>query len=686
MDEGAERLAKEQISADSSPEIPRNSSGDGKLDGPSHPSVERMDSSYERQPVAALLTLEDQGLPDSREARTASTLEDLATEMNRLVLGQKGIENRLHAIEQRVLHSKCDATMGLHSSINEVLENTLLQSHDLHEFKAWSQQAAHQAETSAMEYKTLQLELIRIRSDQAELKAQMKAVERVYLEPNDPAVHELRVKLDQLIDSSARFGLELQNNLGGESANKTNNLTELYLREVSKLNQSQLESKLELRDLQKSLTHHALPVISEITSQLDQGFAEVNKLASDFSTLRSLVFHAGQESSGEMVAAESLFQELSRLHHCQQEVLHRIERSDSQNAKHETTWQNLVDAVTQMREDLREIKEETQDTENVERVNTPLGGFEEEAFVNREELLSKVFRLEQERDELAVQLLQLTDGTRCSEEDGELQNRLGQAERELADALLRIEELTRGSADGNEQLVLEISRLEEERDALQSELRSAKVNPQSSEESHDPLLDQLYDLREELRQSQDEVARLKVAAQNPADPEPGVRGDWESQKQALLAQLESEDRVDEDRSGQLISMREVISATDEVVAAKNREVSELKQLLAQQSESIGEVAVGAAAIDEIFNHDDLIQQERESLEKMKAEWREKLSQAEIEVSMERAKIARERKELEAELERLQDEKKQTTAEKSEAQNSESAQKNRWFAKLGLENR
>ncbi|MEE3032292.1 MAG: hypothetical protein VX904_06350, partial [Planctomycetota bacterium] len=105
-----------------------------------------------------------------------------------------------------------------------------------------------------------------------------------------------------------------------------------------------------------------------------------------------------------------------------------------------------------------------------------------------------------------------------------------------------------------------------------------------------------------------------------------------------------------------------------------------------QSDSIGEVAVGAAAIDEIFNLDDLIQQERASLEKMKAEWREKLSQAEIEVSMERAKIARERKELEAEFERLQDEKKQTTDAKSEGKNSVSAQKNRWFAKLGLENR
>ena len=50
---------------------------------------------------------------------------------------------------------------------------------------------------------------------------------------------------------------------------------------------------------------------------------------------------------------------------------------------------------------------------------------------------------------------------------------------------------------------------------------------------------------------------------------------------------------------------------------------------------------------------------------MKVEWREKLSQAEIEVSMERAKIARERKELEAEFERLQDEIKQTTDAKSE---------------------
>ena len=165
-----------------------------------------------------------------------------------------------------------------------------------------------------------------------------------------------------------------------------------------------------------------------------------------------------------------------------------------------------------------------------------------------------------------------------------------------------------------------------------------------------------------------------------------ARGTDDAQKRALLAQLESEEAVDEDRVDELMSIREVIEVTDKALAGKDAEIIELQQLLAQQSENIGGVAVGAAAIEEILNHDELIQQERESLERMKSEWRDKLGKAEIEISMERAKIAREKKELEAEIEKLQEERKQIIEEVSGSENADAAQKNRWFARLGLENK
>ena len=112
----------------------------------------------------------------------------------------------------------------------------------------------------------------------------------------------------------------------------------------------------------------------------------------------------------------------------------------------------------------------------------------------------------------------------------------------------------------------------------------------------------------------------------------------------------------------------------------------MHQLLAQQSESIGGVAVGAAAIEDLLSNDDLIRQERESLDRMKAEMREKFSKAEIEISMERAKLAREKKELEAQIDELQQERKKILAEVGELQSTDPAQKNRWFARLGLEER
>jgi hypothetical protein len=228
--------------------------------------------------------------------------------------------------------------------------------------------------------------------------------------------------------------------------------------------------------------------------------------------------------------------------------------------------------------------------------------------------------------------------------------------------------------------------LEEERDALRKQLES-RAESAVPAESDDQLLDQLYDLQEELRQSQLEVDRLKNTSTSRSSSAPAVEGgDWEAQKRAFLAQLESEEAADEDRASELMSIREVIAVTDKALASKDAEISELQQLLAQQSENLGGVAVGAAAIEEILNHDELIQQERESLESMKTEWREKLGKAEIEISIERAKIAREKKELEAEIEKLQEERKQIIEEVSSSENADPAQKNRWFARLGLENR
>ena len=69
------------------------------------------------------------------------------------------------------------------------------------------------------------------------------------------------------------------------------------------------------------------------------------------------------------------------------------------------------------------------------------------------------------------------------------------------------------------------------------------------------------------------------------------------------------------------------------------------------------------------------------------ELREKLSRAEIDISMERAKLARERAELEEKLQRLEREKTQHGPSASDAEDvRQSGPRGNWLSRLGLKDK
>ena len=109
------------------------------------------------------------------------------------------------------------------------------------------------------------------------------------------------------------------------------------------------------------------------------------------------------------------------------------------------------------------------------------------------------------------------------------------------------------------------------------------------------------------------------------------------------------------------------------------EIEELQRLLQDQSGNLGSVAVGAAALGEMFDQDEIIREERENLKQLQAQWEEKLRKAEIDLSVERAKIARERAELE---ERLHGGSPEEASEDDEEDGSGKGG-GRWLARLGL---
>lgn len=286
---------------------------------------------------------------------------------------------------------------------------------------------------------------------------------------------------------------------------------------------------------------------------------------------------------------------------------------------------------------------------------------------------------------LAEQLSRLEDGQRLmADEVGRRQEIQIQLLEMLVERLGTNQPSPGGSTKDASDLELRVLELEEERESLISRLgmQQKSTHQESSEEVED-LRRRLEMALEDLREAKTKVERLE--AQKGAAGSAAESLDWETQKRNLLVKLDS-NQVD---ATERMTIQQVIDATDDVVRRKDQEIEQLEGLLQHQSENIQGYAVGAAAVAGLLETDELICQERENLERLQNEWREKLKRAEIEISMERARIARERKELDTQLEDVQREKTRIEAllaQKPETNTrcrSEVAPKNRWFSRLGL---
>jgi chromosome segregation ATPase len=245
----------------------------------------------------------------------------------------------------------------------------------------------------------------------------------------------------------------------------------------------------------------------------------------------------------------------------------------------------------------------------------------------------------------------------------------------------------------------EVARLEAVCDELNRKLAAAEKQLGSADA---PAKQQgkLYEMQRRFELAVDDVRELKRRnadlESRLSDARPGSRGgavmipgglDWDTQKRRLLASLEAEvDEDDEDRQAERLSIESTISITDQVVAEKDREIGELKQLLHDQSSNLGSVAVGATAIAGILDQDELVRQEREKLLQLQTDWQQKLRQAEVDISLERAKIARDRAEVEEKLAVYQADMADRRAAGPAAVEGAAHGKpirGRWLARLGL---
>ncbi|MHB9067820.1 MAG: hypothetical protein ACYC4B_28905, partial [Pirellulaceae bacterium] len=94
-------------------------------------------------------------------------------------------------------------------------------------------------------------------------------------------------------------------------------------------------------------------------------------------------------------------------------------------------------------------------------------------------------------------------------------------------------------------------------------------------------------------------------------------------------------------------------------------------------------AVGASAIADVLDQDELIRVERENLARMQEELRNKLRQAEVEASLERARLSRDHAALEEKLRQLEQDKSHRSPERVAPEPEKAPASRRWLARLGL---
>ena len=236
-----------------------------------------------------------------------------------------------------------------------------------------------------------------------------------------------------------------------------------------------------------------------------------------------------------------------------------------------------------------------------------------------------------------------------------------------------------------EQLRAEIGRIPKGGDIAATDVQSGDDSEGGEfKQRYEMALGDIRELREENKKLKEELDKPRPRGEQSVAGMTAATLSWEAQKQRMLASLDED--FDEENAAdaeERAKIEDVIKATESAVAEKNEEIAELKQLLEMQSENIESVTVGAAAFGEMLDSDQIIQEERESLRKIKEELQEKLRRAEIDISVERAKIAREKVELDEKLRLLAQQHSAEGDSESGSADQNKASRGRWLARLGL---
>ena len=330
-----------------------------------------------------------------------------------------------------------------------------------------------------------------------------------------------------------------------------------------------------------------------------------------------------------------------------------------------------------------------------------------QADAAREELVRHASELDRVRRESAAQIerIRAEIGGVHNEQQQSLRQQLADARAKLAEKeaawdqargdLVKELAAARTAGGGSQASAAELAKMRDENKQLEAWLAEAEQKAKQSGSGGSQEMDDLrrrfemavQDVRELKTKNAELTEQLSKRQSTGASAGGGLAaGGWESLKQKLMADLETDfDEGDATQKSDKLTVQGTIKITDEVVAAKEREIEELRQLLESQTQQVGEVAVGAAAVAQMLDSDELVCQERESLKRLQDSLREQLRQAEVDISLERAKLARERSELDEKIRGIEAEKANLPPGGSSDHSHDKGKKQgrKWLTQLGL---
>jgi hypothetical protein len=202
---------------------------------------------------------------------------------------------------------------------------------------------------------------------------------------------------------------------------------------------------------------------------------------------------------------------------------------------------------------------------------------------------------------------------------------------------------------------------------------------------YEMALDDLREMKAANALLQEQLAKARSApAASPQHGHPHTAAlDWETEKRRILAALESElDESDPQQQAERLKIEDVLRTTDQAIAEKDEEIRELKRQL-EEAAGVSGLVQAATAVEQVLQSDTAIQEERERLRQLEEQLQNRLRQAEIDISLERAKVGRERAELEEKLRKTGGDVSQSADGADAPAAPEPPARGRWMSRLGL---